>query len=202
MATITEPIITPTMGLELYRLNVDEYERLAAAGVLDDPRVELIDGYLVRKMTKKPPRVVTTERLRKTLEAILCPGWYVREEKPVRLPDFDEPEPDLVVARGGIEDYADRHPGPGDVALSVEVAESSLPRDRRAKLAAYARARVPEYWIVNLEDRVLERYGNPEPSMGRFGSSQVFKPEESVPVVIHGQELGRIAAAELFPKRP
>ncbi len=83
-------------------------------------------------------------------------GWDLREEKPVRIPDFDEPEPDLAVVSGTRDDYADHHPGPGDIGLLVEVAESSLAWDRGAKLAAFARAGVSVYWIVNLIDRQVE----------------------------------------------
>jgi hypothetical protein len=88
-----------------YRLNVNQYERLMQAGVLHDEEVELIQGTLVQKMGKTTPHVSTTERLRRRLDRIIPGGWYVREEKPVRIPDFDEPEPDLAIVRGDIEDY-------------------------------------------------------------------------------------------------
>ena len=77
---------------------VSEYESLAGAGVLKDPRVELIDGYFVRKMTKKPRHTTITEWLRDRLAETLPPGWHVRKEEHVRIPSFDEPEPDLTVA--------------------------------------------------------------------------------------------------------
>ena len=72
-----------------------------------------------------------------------------------------------------------RHPGPGDLALLVEVAESSLPRDRGVKLGAYARAEVPDYWIVNLERRLVERYTRPEAAAGRYAVCEVFLRQES-----------------------
>ena len=80
---------------------VDEYERMA--GVLDGSRVELIDGYLVRKMPKKPPHIWAVMCLVETIPSLLPPGWTWRKEDPVRIPAFDEPEPDLAVLRGSAE---------------------------------------------------------------------------------------------------
>jgi len=200
-ATATLPVITIETP-ELYRMTVDQYERMADLGVLDDPRVELIDGLLVRKMTKKPPHVWASDAARASLDAVLPSGWYLREEKPVRIPDFDEPEPDLAVVRGTRDDYRIRHPGPENVGLIVEIAATlrvpGLARDRGEKLAAYGRGGVPEYWIINLVDRVVERYSQPRAG-GGYGSRQVVHPGESVPVLLDGREVGHIAVAELMP---
>jgi len=178
-------------------MTVDEYERLAEAAILDDPRVELIDGYLVRKMTKKPPDVITVEGMRDALLALALPGWRVMIQDPVRIPDFDEPEPDIALARGSRKDYRGRHPGPHEIGLIVEVADSSLPTDRAEKLAAYARGGVPRYWIVNLVDGVIETYSSPVAG-GGYQDSRVYHPGDEVPVVIDGQEVGRIAAGEIL----
>jgi Uma2 family endonuclease len=181
---------------EVYRLSVDEYDRMAAAGVLDDDRVELIDGLLVRKLAQKPPHVWCVETAHDLLRRILPPGWFLREEKPVRIPQFDEPEPDLSVIRGNRDRFLERHPGPKDIALLVEIADSSLDRDRGEKKAAYARGRIPIYWIINLVDRQVEVYSNPR--RGQYRSSQVFKPGQDVPIVIDGVKVGRIAVADLL----
>ena len=125
------------------RWTVDEYERLAAAGILKDRRITLINGYLVRKMTTNPPHVIATEETRRRLERLLPPGWHVRQEQPVRIPDHDEPEPDVVVARGSLRDYAARHPGPADILLLAEVADSSLAFDRGEQLQIFARLGSP-----------------------------------------------------------
>lgn len=197
MATIAKP----AAGLDLYRIDVDEYETLAATGALKDPRIELVNGYLVRKMTKKPPHVFSCDAVREALALILPTGWWLREEKPVRIPDYDEPEPDISVARGTRADYLNHHPGPGDLALVVEVAESSLPRDRKHKRDAYRRARVPQYWIVDLVSRVVGVSTRPTP-IGRvpvFASVRKYREGESIPVVIGGVELGRIAVSDLLP---
>jgi Uma2 family endonuclease len=176
-------------------MTVDEYERLA--GLLDDPRVELINGYLVKKMAQKPPHAWAVETTHSCLDRVLPGGWFVREEKPVRIPQFDEPEPDLAVVRGTRDDYRDRHPEPRDIALLAEVAESSIGRDQGEKRAAYARGGIPVYWIVNLSDRRVEVYS--VPSEDGYRLAEVFLPGQEVPVVIAGIEAGRIKISDLLP---
>ena len=146
---------------EVYRFTVDEYERMAE--VLDDSRVELINGYVVRKMPKKPPHVWAVICIVEAMPSLLPPGWTWRKEDPVRIPAFDEPEPDVAVLRGSAEDYRNRIPDASDVVLLVEVAETTLARDRGQKLAAYARSGIAVYWIVNLVDRQVEVYTGPGP---------------------------------------
>jgi Uma2 family endonuclease len=89
----------------VYRISVDEYERMA--GRLDDDRVELIDGFLVKKMGKNPPNVWSTDAIVELLKTMTS-GYWRRQEAPVRIPDFDEPEPDVSVVRGSRDDYRDR----------------------------------------------------------------------------------------------
>jgi Uma2 family endonuclease len=190
---VTLPLASPAV----YRMTIDEYEAMAEAGILRDPRVELIDGLLVKKMPQKPPHVWTVEVIDETLTRLLPRGWFSRQEKPVRIPDFDEPEPDVAVVRGTRNDYLSRHPEPPDLALLVEVADSSLDRDRGEKRFAYAKGRVANYWIVNLVDRQVEVYSNPGAT--GYQSSHVFKPGQDVPVVLDGSEIGRIAVGDILP---
>jgi len=176
-------------------MTVDEYERLA--GLLDDPRVELIDGYLVKKMSKKPPHIWAVGSVLDATTRLLPSGWSTRKEDPARIPDFDEPEPDVAIVRGSRDDYRDRIPGPEDVALLVEVADRSLPIDRGPKRAAYARGGIPVYWIVNLNDRQVEVYSLP--AEDGYRSGEVFQPGDEIPVVIAGVEVGRIKVSEILP---
>jgi len=182
---------------DLYRITVDEYEQLADVGVLKDRRVELINGWLVRKMTTKPPHVIAVDAAREAIAGFLPPGWWLREEKPVRIPDFDEPEPDVSVVRGSRRDYRTRHPGPGDIEFLIEVSDTSLSWDRGEKLSAYARAGVPNYWILNLVDRQLEIYSDPTPT--GYQNREVLGPADRGRVVIDSAELGAIAVADLLP---
>src|SRR5437762_6857026 len=127
----------PLASPAVYRISVEEYERMA--GVLNDDRVELIDGYLVRKLGKNPPHSWATRELLDRLAPLLPPGWMWRQEQPVRIPDYDEPEPDLAIVRGTNADYKHRTPEPADVALLIEVSESTDDRDRGEKWTAYAK---------------------------------------------------------------
>jgi Uma2 family endonuclease len=196
MSTIT-PMQPATIPSSVYRINVHEYERIIAARAIEDERVELIDGYLVKKTGKNPPHSWSTKVLLKALERLLIPGWTWRLEQPVRIPEFNEPEPDIAIVRGTDDDYKHRTPEPADVAFLVEVSESTLDRDQGEKLSAYALGGVPVYWIVNLVDGQVEVYTGPSP--GGYQSRQIFIPGLDVPVVIGGNEIGRIAVVDILP---
>src|SRR3954447_16908921 len=133
MSTVTptqvaSPPASFPLSTALYRMTVDEYDRIGE--MLDDPRVELIDGHLVRKMPKNPEHSWSTKRVFKGLERLLPAGWTWRTEQPVRIPAYDEPEPDVSIVRGSDDDYMHRKPEHGDVALLVEVSGSTLATDR------------------------------------------------------------------------
>jgi Uma2 family endonuclease len=178
-------------------MNVGEYERLVALGGLDDSRIELLDGFLVRKMGKNPPHVWSVDATESGLARLLPAGWLLRRESPVRIPEFDEPEPDIAVVCGTRIEYKTRHPGPGDVGLLVEVEESSLDRDRSEKLEAHARARIPVYWIVNLIDQRVEVYADPA---GIGYRARVDHPRGSqMPVIVDGAALGTVPVDDLLP---
>ena len=182
----------------LYRMNVDQYERLVEAGVLDGKPVELIDGLLVRKMGKNPPHVIACEATRDQLLPLIPRSWRLTIEAPVRIPDYDEPEPDLAVVRGTRDEYEHRHPGPDDIGILIEVSDTSLDRDRGEKQSAYARSGVSAYWIVNLVDRQLEIYTSPAPT--GYRERRLLRPDEQVAVMIDGEETGRFAVAAILPR--
>ena len=144
-----EPLPSPA----IYRMTVAQYEQMAK--VLRDARVELIDGYSVNKTSKDPPHIWAVDAIRVALQR-LFPGCWCRKEDPVRIPDFDEPEPDVAVVRGIRDDDQLRIPGPDDIKLVVEISDTTLGRDRGAKSAAYAKGLIPAYWIVNLVERQVE----------------------------------------------
>lgn len=108
------------------RLSVEQFHRMVREGIVaeDDP-LELLDGWLVPKMRKNPEHGVVTELLRRALEQILPSGWHIKSQEPVTL-STSEPEPDVMVLHGQLLDYLHGHPKPGDVALVVEVADTSL----------------------------------------------------------------------------
>lgn len=182
----------------LHRITVDEYEKIGEAGALEDPeRVELIDGYMVDKMPKYPEHSFSSIATHQALVGRLPAGWSARMEQPVRIPLYDEPEPDISVVRGTFTDYRHRIPTPRDVALVVEVAEATLRRDRGAKRTAYARARIAVYWIVNLVARQVEVYTHPVKE-GHYRSRKVYRPGQQVPVTVAGLPLP-IAVNDILP---
>ncbi len=138
-------------------------------------------------------------RARRAIEGVVPSGCHARIEGAVRIPSRDsEPEPDIAVVRGEIDDYEDRHPNPADVALVVEIAKSSLAEDR--KLAeTYGGAEIPVYWIVNLVHRQLEIYARPV--NGTYTARTVLEKNEFVDLIIDGQAVARIAVADLLPRR-
>ena len=197
MSTITPTQSTtwvPLAAPEVYRFTVDEYERMA--DLLDDSRVELINGYVVRKMPKKPPHIWAVTFIVEAMPSLLPPGWISRKEDPIRIPAFDEPEPDVAVLRGLAEDYRHRIPDASDVVFLVEVADATLARDRGEKLAAYARNGIAVYWIVNLVDRQVEVYTGP--GSDGYSSRVDFTAGQHVPVVIDGVEVGQIAVSDML----
>ena len=166
------------------------------AGEFDqDPHYELLEGEIVAKMPRHPPHQFATEEIFEQLRDLTPPGWYVRQESQITL-STSEPEPDVAVVRGSRRDYRVAHPTANRAALVVEVADSSLRRDRR-KRAIYAAAGIPEYWIVNLPARVLERYTRP--AGGRYADEKILHPGDAVPVTIDGTGVGEVSVAELLP---
>ncbi len=185
----------------IWRLSVDQYHAMIHMGILtDDDPVELLEGWLVAKMPKNPPHRAVTRLIRQVLERLVPAEWYVDSQEPITTDD-SEPEPDVVVVRGETRHYLDRHPGPQDVGLVIEVADTTLQRDRGFKKRLYARAGIPVYWIVNLSDNQCEVYtepSGPEPQPD-YRQRQDYSSSDVMPVVLAGVEVGRIAVRELLP---
>jgi Uma2 family endonuclease len=183
------------------RLSLEQYHDLIRRGVLtDDDPVELLNGELVGKMPKNPPHRVATCLTRRALDGIVPAGWYASAQEPVTIGD-SEPEPDVTVVRGGPRQYADHHPGPSDVALVVEVADTSLQHDRTAKKNLYAGAAIPVYWIVNLPQEQIEVYTGPSGPAAApdYGQCLLYGTADKVPVVIGGAQVGELAVRDLLP---
>ena len=162
------------VAIPRHRFTVDDFARLGEAGIFtEDDRVELIDGE-VRDMTPiGQPHAWIVNRLTRRLVLRLADRAYVSVQNPLRLDGHTEPQPDLVVARGGENDYADRHLEAGDVLLVIEVADSSLRYDRVEKMPRYARSGIPEAWLVDVTEGAVTVYSGPG-SVG-YASEQVFR---------------------------
>jgi len=137
-----------------------EYQQLGALGVLaEDEPVELIDGQLIVAERKTPQHGVVVGLTADALREAFGAGWFVRQQAPIALDEHSEPESDVDVVPGGPLDYLIEYPA--RPVLVVEAADSSLLLDRHHKGSAYARAGLPDYWIVNLVERQVEVYRRP-----------------------------------------
>ena len=145
--------------LEPRRFNVTEYYRMAKAGVLKpDDRVELIEGEIIKMSPIGSPHAACVSRFASLLQTRRKLNAIVSVQNPVRLDDFSEPVPDIALLRPRNDFYAARHPKPADVLLIIEVADTSLLKDRNVKVPLYARAGIPETWLVNLPKQLIEVY--------------------------------------------
>ncbi len=146
-----------------HQFTVADYHRMVAAGILnEDSRVELIRGQIVDMAPIGAPHLNMVNRLTRLLPAILGDLGVLSVQNPVRLDDGSEPQPDVAVLKPRPEEYETATPRAADVLLVIEVAETSLDDDRAVKAPLYAGSGIPEYWIVNIVDRVVEVYRQPE----------------------------------------
>jgi Uma2 family endonuclease len=185
----------------IWPLRIEQYHQMIRAGILtDDDPVELLEGWLVTKMPKNPPHSLTTQLTRDALTALVPAGYYVDDREPLTTEE-SEPEPDVMVVRGRRRDYSDHHPGPQDIALVVEVSDTTLQRDRTLKKHIYARSLIPVYWIINLSEQQIEQYTQPSgPSENPdYQRREDYPMSTHIPIHLDDQRIGQIAVAELLP---
>jgi len=161
------------------RFTADEFLRMAQVGILcEDDRLELIDGEIVEMSPIGLPHRAAVACANRALVMAAGDGAIIQPQGAVRLDPYYEPEPDLVLLRPRADFYRSRRPGPADVLLLIEIADSSLDYDRDVKAPIYAKAGIPEYWLVDLNASVLWRYLAPE---GReFQSVEQFRRGQSI----------------------
>jgi len=148
--------------VESWVFSVDEYHRMAEAGILsEDDRVELIEGEIIKMSPIGSHHVGCVNRLNTLLNRRVGPAAIVSVQNPIRLDEYSEPEPDLALLKPRDDFYAQSLPTAGDVLLIIEVAETSVDYDRDVKLPLYARAGIPEVWLANLPDDRVEAYSQP-----------------------------------------
>lgn len=203
MSSTGTPQLTPQGILAVasfFRLTVDEYHEMIRNNILTtDDRVELLDGYLVNKMPQNTPHSCTIDRLTEDLNRAKPANWRVRFQLPITLAN-SEPEPDAAVVRGLRGAYAGRHPKGSDFGVVIEVADSSLALDRSFKARLYAEAGIPVYWFVNVVDRQVEVYTDPDASANppAYCTRTDYKPGDAVPLVLDGQQVAALAVADLI----
>jgi Uma2 family endonuclease len=188
-------------GVVPYRLTVRQFLKAIDAGVFPEgARVELLGGLLVDKMTKNDPHDFAISELGDALRGLLPPGFFVREEKSVVLGRNWRPEPDIAVVRTPRPRFRSGAPRAADLAFLVEVADASYATDRGPKWRRYAGCGVAVYWIVNIPQARIEVYGAPA-GRGRsatYRDCTTYGPDEQVPVVLDGREVGRVAPRDFL----
>jgi Uma2 family endonuclease len=197
---VAESPVSPVPGASLVRFSAARYEELTRQGVFGPAdKIELIDGYLVEKMPQNDPHSFAVDILTEILMRALPTVWTARFQFGVRLSSDTIPEPDAVVVPGPKSLYARRKPTRKDIALVIEVADSSLRYDRTTKQAVYARDRLPVYWIVNIPAESVEVYT--EPRGGRspaYQKQMVYIRGQRVPVVLNGKAVMEVVVDQLF----
>ncbi|BCX17977.1 MAG: hypothetical protein KatS3mg117_1659 [Geminicoccaceae bacterium] len=180
-----------------HRFTVDDFHKMAETGILgEDDRVELLEGEIVDMPPISAEHAGTVNLTLSAFAARLAPRRHLLSvQNPLRLDAWNEPVPDLLVLRWRADGYTERHPGPADVLLLVEVMRSSADYDRRIKLPLYARFAVPEVWLVDLPAERVEIHR--EPTAEGYGSVRTVARGEAVRALLV-PELA-LDAADLLP---
>jgi Uma2 family endonuclease len=180
----------PSQAPGQHRWSVTDYYRMAEAGLLGEhDRVELIEGELIDMAPIGSRHAYYVDRLVELIYASRKgseDSFMLRCQSPVRLSPWSEPRPDIALLRP--RSYADAHPGPEDVLLIIEVADSSLQYDREVKLALYARHGIAEVWLVDLRQNLVTMYREPTPQ-GYRRTGQPAATERIEPAALAGLSL-------------
>lgn len=171
--------LVATQKTERHRFTVEDFLRMAEAGIFtEDDRVELLDGDIVQMAPIGSRHASVVIRLNRLLGQQIGETYFVSPQNPVRLTAHSLPQPDLAILRPRADFYAKAHPTPDDVLLLIEVADTTLREDRKDKIPSYARAGIPEVWLVDLVSEVIERYTAPRG--GFYREAQIFSRGETV----------------------
>ena len=182
----------------LHQFSVAEYHQMIQAGILTpDNRVELLEGWIVNKMSQNPPHVSSVSRIVRRVARFLPDDWTLEVRGPITLRE-SEPEPDITLARGEEGTYDNRHPGPADIGVLMEVADSSLMDDRRNKGSLYAQAKIAEFWLINVVERKIEVYTKPRG--GKYYKKVEYAETDIVPLILDGVKIAEILVSELIAK--
>lgn len=175
---------------------VDEYHQMIETGILDeDDRVELLEGQIIEMSPQIPLTAATTQTASDYLSNVLTGLAYIRMQLPITLRPNSEPEPDIAVVRIDPDRYFDHHPTADEIFLLVEVANTTLAKDRRQKVRAYAHANIPEYWILDVNERQV--YVFREPGNDTY-QQEIILNESAIFSMVAFPEI-EVSVGELFP---
>ena len=167
-----EPKISPRIetddGFSVRKISVEDYDKMVAHGIFDeDEAIELWGGFLVAMSPKDSKHANAVRRVDRIIEKVLGEKIVFSAQDPIRLDDFSEPEPDVALLVPPIENYDDSHPTPKDIYLVMEIAETSVEKDRN-KAFSYARNEIRQYLLLNLNTSEIEDYREPAADGYRF----------------------------------
>ena len=194
------PVLPPLE--RIHRFSVKQYHQMIETGILgENDRVELLEGWIVAKMTHNPPHDGTIQLVHGEIEPRLSSEWFLRIQSAITLGKRkSEPEPDLAVVRGPIRRYLKAHPGTQDIGALMEVADTSLQEDRLFKGPIYARAFIPVYWVINLLDSQIEVYTDPRGGRrAGYAKRQDYGIHDHIPLILAGREIARIPVRNMLP---
>ena len=159
MTTVIE--LEKTSKIVPKRFRVEDFRRMTEAGILpEESGWEIIDGYLIDKMSIGSKHASTVKRLNRKLTRLFDDKVIISVQDPIHIDEFNEPEPDIMLLKPREDFYAENHPIPQDVLLLIEVSDSTVEYDRKYKKTLYAAAGIVEFWIVNLPDETVECYSS------------------------------------------
>ena len=174
-----EPKSPNEVRSERYSFTTDVYHQMIQRGILTrNDKIELLEGDLIKMSAVGPRHAACVERLSEILQHEFGRTTSLRHQNPVELSNISEPEPDITILRRRDDFYTNAHPTPDDVLLLIEISESTLAKDRGAKLSAYAKAGIVEYWIVNLQEDLIEVYTNPTGSS--YDTARIVHRDEKI----------------------
>lgn len=193
------PEVTPQRpSLATTQISVSEYLRLVETGILaEEDRVELLGGVIVSMTPPGPPHATATMLALEALRSAVGSRAALRVQQPLALGDWSMPEPDVAVVPGSLRDYEETHPT--SALLVVEVSDSSLAQDRLSKSRIYAAAGIPEYWIVNLRERVVESLRDPNAAAALYRTSLRFGAGDAIELV--ALPAARVTVDQILPRR-
>ena len=165
-----------------------------------DRHVEFLEGIIVRKVRSSLRHDGAVDKLISVLSQFLPQGWQARANCPITTRE-SQPEPDVAIVATRLQDAGASSPRAADAALVVEVADNSLPYDRRSKARIYARAAIPYYWVLNLLDSQLEVFSSPSGlvPMPGYHEQRTFRTDDKVNLVVGLDDLGTIRVGDVIP---
>ena len=183
-----------------YRFTRKDYYAMGDAGLFENQRVELIDGEILLMSPQKGPHAASAGRLTEMFVKQAPDGIIVRCQLPLKLGGRTEPEPDIAIVKGSWDEFIESHPKTAE--LVIEIANASVNYDRKNKGSLYAKAQIPEFWLINLIDKCVEVFRKPVKAKDqifgyKYSSCQILRSGETIsPLFLPGM---KITVKELLP---